>query len=95
MRNVAGEILGASDAIQTALKLGMKELTIYYDYEGIEKWITGKWCARQKETKQYVALAESAIKNGLKLYFKHVKAHTGIPFNEEADNLAKKSVGLG
>ena len=49
----------------------------------------------KKETKQYVALAESAIKNGLKLYFKHVKAHTGIQFNEEADMLAKKSVGLG
>lgn len=94
MRNVAGEILGASDAIQTALKLGMKELTIYYDYEGIEKWVTGKWSARKKETKDYVTLAESAIKNGLKLYFKHVKAHSGIPFNEEADNLAKKSVGL-
>lgn len=95
MRNVAGEILGASDAIQTALKLGMKELTIYYDYEGIEKWVTGKWCARKKETKQYAAFAESAVKSGLKLYFEHVKAHSGIPFNEEADNLAKKSVGLG
>lgn len=94
MRNVAGEILGASDAIQTALKLGMKELTIYYDYEGIEKWVTGKWCARKKETKQYAAFAESAVKSGLKLYFEHVKAHSGIPFNEEADNLAKKSVGL-
>ena len=129
MHNVAGEILGAADAMQTALKLGMKELTIYYDYEGIEKWVTGKWCARKrvghrviegekvrackkcngsldakfvrqtkkeakKETKKYVKFAESAIKNGLKLSFKHVKAHSGIPFNEEADNLAKKSVGL-
>lgn len=95
MRNVAGEILGASDAIQTALKLGMGWLTIYYDYEGIEKWATGKWRAKKKGTMDYMALTKSATKSGLKLYFKHVKAHSGVPFNEEADNIAKKSVGLG
>lgn len=95
MRNVAGEILGASAAIQTALKLGMEKLTIYYDYEGVEKWVAGKWCAKKKGTIDYARLAKSAMKSGLKLYFKHVKAHSGVPFNEEADNLAKKSVGLG
>ena len=95
MRNVAGEILGASAAIQTALKLGMEKLTIYYDYEGVEKWVTGKWHAKKKGTMDYARLAKSAMKSGLKLYFKHVKAHSGVPFNEEADNLAKKSVGLG
>ena len=94
MRNVAGEILGASDAIQSALKLGMKKLTIYYDYEGIENWVTGKWRAKKKGTIDYVTLAKAAMKGGLKLYFRHVKAHSGILFNEEADNLAKKSVGL-
>ena len=46
-------------------------------------------------TMDYARLAKSAMKSGLKLYFKHVKAHSGVPFNEEADNLAKKSVGLG
>ena len=95
MRNVAGEILGASAAIQTALKLGMEKLTIYYDYEGVEKWVTGKWRTQKKGTMDYAALGKSAMKSGLKLYFKHVKAHSGVPFNEEADNLAKKSVGLG
>ena len=94
MRNVAGEILGAGAAIQMALKLGMDKLTIYYDYEGIEKWVTGKWCARKKETQNYVALAKGAMRSGLKLYFKHVKAHSGIPFNEEADRIAKEAVGL-
>ena len=95
MRNVAGEILGAEAAIKAALKLRMKELTIYHDYEGIEKWVTGKWCARKKETKQYVDMAKKAMSSGLKLYFKHVKAHSGISLNEEADILAKKAVGLG
>ena len=38
MRNVAGEIMGAAEAMKMADKLSIKELTIYHDYEGISKW---------------------------------------------------------
>lgn len=94
MRNVAGEILGAKVAIRKALELHMKKLTLYYDYEGIEKWPTGKWRAKNLYTRDYSMFVKSAMDDGLKLYFQHVKSHTGIPGNEEADMLAKTAVGL-
>ena len=37
-RNVAGEVLGAMAAVKKAMELGIKKLTLYYDYEGIKKW---------------------------------------------------------
>ena len=44
MRNVAGEILGSICAMEYAKSNGYKQICIYYDYEGIEKWaiICGK-----------------------------------------------------
>ncbi|MFQ9072177.1 MAG: hypothetical protein ACLR43_05120 [Faecalibacillus faecis] len=29
----------------------MKHISIYYDYEGIEKWVTGEWKAKKEITK--------------------------------------------
>lgn len=94
MRNVAGELLGAKTAIMLALELGMKKLTIFHDYDGVGNWPTGKWKAKNKNTKNYVEFVTAAISAGLKIYFKHVKGHAGILENEEADQLAKESVGL-
>ena len=38
MRNVSGEILGAMAAVERAIELKLPEVTIYYDYMGIEMW---------------------------------------------------------
>lgn len=94
MRNVAGELMGAKLAIEKALILGMKTLTIFYDYDGIGNWATGKWNATKRETKDYVAYVSFALIRGLDIYFQHVKGHTGILENEEVDRLAKEAVGL-
>lgn len=94
MRNVGGEIFAASLAILKAISLGIDDLTIYHDYKGIGKWPRREWKANKKATKSYVDLVDSAIKNGLKLYFEHVKAHSGIRRNEMADKLAKKACGI-
>ena len=93
MRNVAGEILGAIAAIQKALELGLKELTIYYDYEGIEKWATGKWKTNKVATKQYAKYCKE-VGNFISLNFVHVKGHTGVEGNEIADKMAKEAVGV-
>lgn len=36
MRNVVGEVLGSVATITEAISFGLKEITIYYDYMGIE-----------------------------------------------------------
>ena len=92
-RNVAGEILGATQAIEKALELGLSTLTIYYDYEGIKHWAEGTWKRNKEGTIHYHEFV-SSVKDKIDLQFVHVKAHTGIPGNEEADTLAKEAVGI-
>lgn len=93
MRNVAGEILGCMAAVEVALVKGLKNLTIYYDYLGIEMWATGKWKSKKLETTAYHDYMQS-IKDKINIKFVHVKGHTGVAGNEEADELAKKAVGI-
>lgn len=91
IRNVAGELLGAMMSVQKAKSFGCSSLIICYDYEGIEKWVTGQWKTNNKFTQKYKAFMQGC---GLKIRFKKVKAHSGECFNEQADKLAKKAVGL-
>ena len=92
-RNVSGEVHGAVEAMRQAVRLNLPELTIFYDYEGVENWPLRNWKANKKISKFYVEEYDK-IKDKLKVNFVHVKAHTGIPGNEEADRIAKEEVGL-
>ena len=82
MRNVSGEILGCLKAIQYAIDHHYEAICIYYDYEGIEKWATGLWKANKEQTQN------------IDIYFQKVLAHSGDYYNEVADGLAKKAVGI-
>lgn len=92
-RNVAGEIKGAGYLIQYAIHHGIKELDIYYDYAGIEKWYTGEWKANSLIAVKYVSFIQQ-IKNQIHLYFHKVKSHTNNLYNDMADALAKEALGL-
>lgn len=94
MRNVAGEVLGSMAAVEKALELGLPELTIYYDYMGIEMWADGSWKRNKKGTTAYHDYIAS-VRDRITLHFVKVRGHSGVAGNEEADRLAKEAVGIG
>lgn len=93
MRNVAGEILGAFSAAKMAKDLGMDHLIIYHDYLGVAAWATGSWKANKPGTVWYRNKMRKIMEE-VSIEFCHVKGHSGIEGNEEADSLAKEAVGI-
>lgn len=91
IRNVAGEMLGAMFAVKWALVNDYKEIEIRYDYQGIEKWVTGEWKAKNELTQKY-ASAMNKWKSSIEISFQKVTAHSNNHFNDEADQLAKKAL---
>lgn len=93
MRNVAGEIHGSMAAVKKALELGLKTVSIFYDYSGIEQWATGGWKANKAGTISYKKFFDS-IRDEIDVTFVKVRGHAGIEGNEEADRLAKEAAGV-
>lgn len=93
MWNVAGEIMGACAAMQYAMDYEIPAITIFYDYEGIEKWPTGIWKAKKDGTKAYVEFYKNACKK-VDIKFKKVTGHSGDKYNDLADKLARGALGI-
>lgn len=93
LRNVAGEIKGAGFIINYCLKKGIKELHIFYDYLGIEKWYTKEWKAKSVIAIEYQKFADS-VKDKINIVFHKVKSHTNNHYNDLADKLAKEALGI-
>lgn len=93
MHNVAGEIKGAEAAMRYAVDNNEKRLVIYHDYEGIAKWCTREWKASKPGTQAYRDYYDS-VKEKVNIQFVKVKGHSNNKYNEMADKLAKKALGL-
>ena len=91
IRNVAGEMLGAMNAVKWAQENGYPAVEIRYDFEGVEKWVTGVWRAKTPLTSKYAVHMQEAGKK-IQISFCKVAAHTGNHYNEEADQLAKSAL---
>lgn len=93
LRNVSGEVLGARMAVEYAIENGFKEITIAYDYQGVESWALGTWKRNNRITIDYNEFMQSKM-NEVKIRFKKIKGHSGHKYNDLADKLAKEALGI-
>ena len=91
MRNVAGEILGARRAMEECIRMGIRTLTIYHDYQGIASWCLGEWKTNKEGTKAYKEYFDS-IQDVCQVSFVKVKGHSADKYNDLADELAKSVI---
>lgn len=92
-RNVAGEIFAAMMVCEHLLKAGdCESLTIYYDYEGVEKWATGAWRANKELPKLYQKYMALNVNPAMKVNFVHVKGHSGNRGNEIVDSMCSEAI---
>jgi ribonuclease HI len=94
MHQVGGELKAVLEAISYCKKC-QKVAKLFYDYEGIEKWVAdlfgGKpWKTNNQWTQKYRAyLLEN---KGFIHSMEKVKSHTGNVGNELVDSLAKDAI---
>ena len=93
LRNVSGEVLGAKMAVEFAINNNYKEVTIAYDYQGIESWALGTWKRNNKITSEYNEYMQNKMKE-INIRFKKIKGHSGHKYNDLADKLAKEALGI-
>lgn len=91
LRNVSGEVMGARKAVEYAIEHGHRELTIVFDYQGIESWAIGTWKRNNRITSSYNEFMQEKMKE-IKINFKKVKGHSGDKYNDLADKLAKNAL---
>lgn len=91
LHNVAGELEAAKFVMWYAADKKISEITLFYDYQGIEDWATGTWQAKLPYTQDYVKFYNK-VKTRVKVNFVKVEAHTGVELNELVDKLAKEAI---
>ena len=87
-RNIDGEVMASFQAMKW-LDANDRTGTICHDYEGIARWARGEWKAKSSIAQQYVRASQPYLK---RVNFEKVAAHTGVKWNELADELAKGAI---
>lgn len=85
-RQVGGEIRAVVETIEWCKKNGVKGITIFYDFRNIEKWATGEFKTNTEMTQAYKRYIDECV---IEIFWRKVESHTGIVFNDRADELAK------
>ena len=78
----------------SGLRGSLPGLYIFYDYAGIEKWCSGEWKTNKNGTRKYKEFYDEISKK-VKVHFVKVKGHSNDHYNDLADKLAKKALGIG
>lgn len=87
-RNVAGEIQAVLHALEWCRARGIAAAAIHFDYQGLASWVEGAWKTRTSFTRAY---AERVRALGMTLTWHKVQAHSGNPYNELVDRLAREA----
>lgn len=93
MHNVAGEIMAAVLVLRYCVEKEIPAVEIYHDYAGVGRWATGAWKANKPGTRAYAAFCKKAMAH-VDTRFIDVTGHSGDYWNDYADGLAKKALGL-
>ena len=91
MHNVAAECEAVKFAVQKTIEKNIQKITIFYDYEGILKWLNHEWGTNTDYTEKYVDIMIQYSKQ-IKMGFVKVKSHVGIIYNELADEIATNAL---
>ncbi len=86
-RQIGGELKATMAVVSWCQKNDIQAVDIYYDYKGIEHWATGRWKTEKAVSQEYRAFMQQST---IKIHWHKVKSHTGVHWNEVADELAKK-----
>ena len=91
LHSVGTECEAVKRAIYESIILNKKNISIYYDYDGIEKWINHEWDLSTNYADTYYDYIIKSSKQ-ISIKFNKIKSHSGIYFNELADKLAKSAL---
>ncbi|MHB9130391.1 MAG: RNase H family protein [Armatimonadota bacterium] len=91
MGNVGAEITAAMNALRWCQAKGIEEITICYDYLGIEYWPKGVWRVRHQKVAEYQRFVS---KCNMKIHWMKVDAHSDDPYNDHVDELAKRGATM-
>ncbi|MDR3275196.1 MAG: reverse transcriptase-like protein [Endomicrobium sp.] len=87
-RQFGGELKSVIETIKWCQDNSIRKIRINYDYQGIEKFATSEWKAKNDISKEYV---EFVLKTEMEIEWRHIKSHSGNAKNERADFLARKA----
>lgn len=90
IRNVAGELSATMRGARWCLMNGYPDIVIYHDYEGVGKWISGEWQAKNLFVQEYRRYMTLLQQYGLRFSFQHVRGHS--KFNELVDKMARAAL---
>ncbi|MDI9595264.1 MAG: reverse transcriptase-like protein [Atribacterota bacterium] len=90
-RQVGGELFAVIQVVKWCQKKGIPEITINFDYWGIQKWVTGEWKTNINLTKNYAVFIRNSP---IQIHWQKVKSHSGNRLNQYADELAKKGANI-
>lgn len=102
---VSGEVFSALYVLEffdrslSGTDHALDELIVYHDYTGIAYWVDGTWKKTNTDMstdykRRAIKAVQSLANKAVKVTFKKVKAHSGIQYNELADQLAKGRVDV-